>query len=162
MSTSDGELKFKKTDQYVSFRRREKGVELLNGVYDLLDLDGLDNYVLAKTEGNEFKTSITNNLITQEYIVPKKFQEAQRKEYESFNINCLQLNDYSLQKEANLKFKKIKKVNAMENHINSLSTLTNIFPNVETLVLSKNFIIQLTTSCKKSKNKLCSIWDSFI
>lgn len=157
VETSDGELKFKKTDEYVSFRVREKGVELLNGVYDLLDTDDLDDCVLARTEGSEFKTSITSNLINQEYIIPCKFQEAESKEYESFNINCLQLNDYGLLKEGNLKFPKIKKVNAMENHIRSLSVLTGIFPNVETLVLSTSLFMQLTTSCERSKKSLSTI-----
>ena len=69
--------------------------------------------------------------------MPEVFHEAEQKEHESLNIFDYQLNDAALTQQLGLNFPKIKKVNAMENQITSFHLLRQLFPNVETLVLSK-------------------------
>lgn len=108
---------------------------------------------MVKSSDSDLKTIITNNLAYQNYIVPEIFYEAEQKDHESLNIINYQLNDAALTYQLELKFPKIKKVNAMENQITSFHLLCQLFPQVETLVLSNSSLMQPTTSSSKSKNK---------
>ena len=101
---------------------------------------------MVKSSDSDLKTIIINNLAYQNYIVPEIFYEAEQKEHESLNIINYQLNDTALTHQLELKFPKIKKVNAMENQITSFHPVRKLFPQAETLVLSNSFIIQPTIS----------------
>ena len=131
---------FRKDDEKMIFTKKDNGkLELIatikkaNGRWDYRKLIS-QNIVLSWHEEDEL---FSKEEVNRKYIVPKYFEEALNKGFESLMMTRKDLTDESFEMPEGTSFTQVKKISMMENGIKSMSCISRYFPNIEFLVLSK-------------------------
>ena len=131
---------FRKDDEKMIFTKKDNGkLELIatikkaNGRWDYRKLIS-QNIVLSWHEEDEL---FSKEEVNRKYIVPKYFEEALKKGFESLMMTRKDLTDESFEMPEGTSFTQVKKISMMENGIKSMSCISRYFPNIEFLVLSK-------------------------